>query len=106
MLGHIEERLVVMGGFKLLSESVAEVKRMRVTPELQGKGVGHWFLGMLEAKMLESGVVNVRLSTTSKQEGALRLYAGSGYTEIGRAKVDRGHEKGLVVVSFSKRLTK
>jgi GNAT superfamily N-acetyltransferase len=104
LLGHIKEKLVVMGGFKLLSESLAEIKRMRVAPSLQGQGIGYWFLDLLEDRIKNSGVFDINLSTTSKQEGALRLYAGAGYEETGREKIDRGHEKGLIVVSFTKSL--
>ena len=104
LLGHQDERLVVMGGFKLVTPTLAEVKRMRVAPDLQGKGVGRWFLSLIEDRILDSGVADVQLSTTSRQEGALRLYAGAGYTETRREEIDRGPEKGLILVSFAKSL--
>ena len=104
VLGHIEEQLVVMGGFKVVSESLAEIKRMRVTPLLQGKGIGSWFIRSLEERVLETGIDDVILSTTSEQVGALKLYNRAGYKETGRVEVDRGHEKGLIVVSFAKNI--
>jgi GNAT superfamily N-acetyltransferase len=110
LLGHIREELVVMGGFKIhpanddLLKPVAEVKRMRVTPPLQGKRIGPWFLGLIEDRILEVGITDVRLSTTSEQEGALKIYERAGYDETGRETIDRGPEKGLIVVSFVKSL--
>ncbi len=38
LLGFIDERLVAMGGFKRLSDTVAELKRMRIEREFQAKG--------------------------------------------------------------------
>ncbi len=103
-IGTLGQKFVVMGGFKKVSSHKAEIKRMRVTPTLQGRGIGRWFLSVLETKMLESGVTTVNVSTTSKQEGALRLYSGAGYTETERRVEDRAHDNGLIIVSFTKEL--
>jgi GNAT superfamily N-acetyltransferase len=105
LVGHREEKLVVMGGFKRLDLTTVEVKRMRVTPSLHGRGVGYWFLDLLEEKMQEIGVTGVTVSTLSAQPGALRLYKGAGYTEIGR-KPEPGLPNGIVGVYFTKTLTK
>lgn len=104
LLGFQGEQLVVMGGYKRLSETVAEVKRMRVTPELQGKGIGYWFLDLLEGRMVEAGITDAEVSTTSEQEGAIHLYKGAGYTEVGRFEETREHDHGLIIVSFKKTL--
>lgn len=104
LIGLLAEKFVVMGGFKPLSATTAEIKRMRVTPELQGKGIGRWFLGILEDRIRSSGVPIIEVSTTSEQEGALRLYSGSGYIETGRRVEDREHDFGLTIVSFVKEL--
>ena len=37
LLGFIDERLVAMGGFKWLSDGLAELRRMRIAGELQGR---------------------------------------------------------------------
>ena len=103
-LGFIDEKLVVMGGYKKLTNTEAEVKRMRVTPALQGKGIGRWFLTMLETEMIDSGITEAKVSTMSVQTGALRLYGGSHYKETGRKVQEEGPEKGLIQVSFSKKL--
>ncbi len=47
-LGFIGERLVAMGGFKRLSDTSAELKRMRIERELQGRGYGTQLLRELE----------------------------------------------------------
>ncbi len=104
LVGLRGNKLVVMGGFKLLSKNTAEIKRMRVTPNLQGRGIGRWFLGLLETSMLTMDIINAEVSTTSEQTGALRLYAGAGYVEVGRRIEDREHDNGLIIVSFKKKL--
>ena len=73
LVGHINARLVVMGGFKPLDETTAEIKRIRVTPSLHRKGVGRWFLGLLEDSMRSKGITEARVSTLSAQTGAIRL---------------------------------
>ncbi|MGH8019502.1 MAG: GNAT family N-acetyltransferase [Opitutaceae bacterium] len=40
LLGFIEDRLVAIGGFKIVGDAVAEVKRVRISPEFQGQGIG------------------------------------------------------------------
>src|ERR1700749_3521457 len=48
LLGFIDERLVAMGGFKRLSDTVAELRRMRIAVDCQGKGYGTALLRELE----------------------------------------------------------
>src|SRR5215210_5078020 len=40
LLGFVEQRLIAMGGFKRLSESGAELRRMRIAPDAHGRGYG------------------------------------------------------------------
>lgn len=100
----VAENMAVMGGYKLHTPTLAEVKRMRVTPELQGKRIGPWLLGVLETDMRGIGVTDVIVSTLSKQAGALKMYDRAGYTETGREELIEGPEKGFTVVSFAKSL--
>ncbi len=104
MLGHIDNELVVMGGYTC-QKTFAEIKRMRVTPDLQGKGIGRWFLTLLERDIKEKNIEQIVVSTTSEQQGALRLYEGSNYLEVGRRIEDRDHEKGIEIVTFNKNLS-
>jgi ribosomal protein S18 acetylase RimI-like enzyme len=104
LVGHLDEKMVVMGGFKLHTPTLAEVKRMRVSPELQGQGIGPWLLGLLETDMRDCGVTEAVVSTLSVQTSALKLYTRAGYTETGRKELTEGPETGFVVVSFAKSL--
>lgn len=105
LVGELGEKMVVMGGFKRLSDTAAEVKRMRVSPELQGQGIGPRLLERLEDRMRETGVKKSVVSTLSVQEAALKLYVRAGYIETGREVLTEGPEKGFTVVRFNKDLT-
>ena len=52
LVGFINEKLVAMGGFKKLSDTSAEVRRMRIERKIQGRGHGTQLLRELE----EAGV--------------------------------------------------
>ncbi len=104
-VGHLDGKMVVMGGFKLHSPVLAEIKRMRVSPELQGQGVGPWFLDLLETSMRKGDIPQSIVSTLSIQTSAIKLYTRAGYSETGRKELTEGPEKGFTVVSFAKSLT-
>ena len=103
LVGYLDNKLVVMGGYKIIDSQTAEVKRMRVSPELHRKGLGSWMLGALEDRMREKGVKTSLVSTLNAQEAALGLYIYNGYHETGR-KPGSGVEKKFEVVSFKKDL--
>ncbi len=65
--------------------SAAEVKRMRVHPDHQGRGHGAAMLQRLEATASELGVRLLSLDTGVGQTAAQRLYERSGYRQVGRA---------------------
>jgi GNAT superfamily N-acetyltransferase len=103
LVGHLNEELVIMGGFKPLDNKVAEVKRMRVSPSLHRKGLGKWMLKTIEQRMKIKGYSESRVSTLDAQEAALGLYESSGYEEISRDPAS-GMESGFKVVTFIKKL--
>src|ERR1017187_6365848 len=55
LIGFINERLVAMGGFKRLTDTSAELRRMRIERELQGRGYGAELLRELERLAFQSG---------------------------------------------------
>ncbi len=60
----------------------AEIKRMFVSPEARGHGLGRLLLQRLETLAIEHGVALLRLETGVKQHEALTLYRSAGYIEI------------------------
>ena len=60
-----------------------ELKRMYVSPDCRGKGVGRALLQFLEQQARQRGCVMLRLETGVHQSEALGLFGRSGYTARG-----------------------
>jgi GNAT superfamily N-acetyltransferase len=85
LLGFVGERLVAMGGFKRLADGVAELRRMRIAHDLQGRGYGTLMLRELERRALQSGVRALCLDTARRRPLTLDFYRKHGYQEIGQS---------------------
>lgn len=91
LLAFMGQEIVACGGFRALSEEVAEIKRMYVDPGSRGRGIGHAILAGLEHRAYASGYRAAWLETGSKQPEAIALYTAVGYTPIeayGEFKLD------------------
>jgi GNAT superfamily N-acetyltransferase len=99
LVGVLEGRVVAMGALRRRSAEVAEVKRMRVHPQVQRRGFGRAILVALERRARELGYVRLVLDTTTLQRAAIALYRDHGYVETGRATV-----AGFPTLLFAKRL--
>lgn len=100
IVAHIGSRLVAMGGLRPVDDDVAELKRMRVDPALQRRGLGKRILGALEARAVVLEFKSIVLDTTTIQVGAQRLYESSGYVRL-----KEGMRHGYAVIFYEKRLT-
>jgi len=92
-------RLVGMAGLLCRSPGEAEIRRMRVHPDFQRRGLGRLMLRELEGRAQALGLGLVCLDTTEEQIAARRLYEGAGYREVGRRRTDR-----FVFIDFAKTL--
>jgi GNAT superfamily N-acetyltransferase len=73
LLGFIDERLAAMGGFKRLSAGAAELRRMRIARDLQGRGHGTLMLRELERRAYQSGVCTLCLDTARRRPLTLQF---------------------------------
>jgi putative acetyltransferase len=71
------------GAIRLIDETTAEVKRMYVEPDQQGKGIGRAVLDSLETAARELGVRRLVLETGIHQDAAISLYRTAGFTQTG-----------------------
>ena len=67
---------------KLHGAEPAELKRMWVSPEARGLGLGRRLLVEMEQYAQEAGVAVLRLETTGSLREAIALYRSSGYQEV------------------------
>ncbi len=83
LLGFVAPKLMAMGGFKRLSNTDAELKRMRIARELQGQGYGTILLEQLEGRAWKAGVVRLCLEAAKRRPLTLEFYRKHGYQESG-----------------------
>lgn len=79
---YVDGQAVGCGGFKRLDPRTAEIKRMFVSADARGCGLGRRILERLEQDALKAGYALVRLDTGDRQPDALHLYRSAGYREI------------------------
>jgi GNAT superfamily N-acetyltransferase len=77
-------RIVAMGGIRRLNAKTAELLRMRVYPEHQGRGHGRKLLELLEREAARLGYRRIELLTGEAQRPAVDLYARHGYEPFRR----------------------
>ncbi|MEU4396044.1 MarR family winged helix-turn-helix transcriptional regulator [Kribbella sp. NPDC023855] len=70
------------GALKFPANSPAEVKRMWVSPEVRGLGLGRRLLAELEKQAVAHGSAVLRLETNRSLTEAIALYRATGYTEV------------------------
>jgi ribosomal protein S18 acetylase RimI-like enzyme len=84
LVGEAEGRLIAMGAFHRTSPTRAEIKRMRIHPDYQGRGFGQLILSELEARARANGYTILHLDTSIVQVVAQKLYEKNGFHEVGR----------------------
>jgi ribosomal protein S18 acetylase RimI-like enzyme len=99
LVGTVGDRPVAMGALRAHPSGSAELKRMRVHPDHQGRGFGRAVLEALEARAAELGYTRVVLDTTPKQAAAIALYRKTGYTLLEERAI-----RGWNALVFEKRL--
>lgn len=84
VVGRSGDRVVACGGVQTIGDGVAEIKRMWVSPEMRGRGLGPRLLADLEDRCRTMGHHTVRLDTNSQLPEAVAMYRRAGYVEIDR----------------------
>ncbi|TID15196.1 hypothetical protein E2P81_ATG08269 [Venturia nashicola] len=65
----------------LMPPACAEMKRLYVTPEGRGTGVGKALIKSIMAMAIESGYTEIKLDTLRHMEAALGIYKSFGFVE-------------------------
>ena len=87
LVGVLDGQIVAMGAFRKTGEGRAEIKRMRVHPDYQGRGFGKMILLELERRAKDAGYKVLHLDTSTVQLTAQKLYCGQGFRETGERRV-------------------
>jgi len=70
------------GAVRRIEDRTGEIKRMYVSPEERGRGVGHALLVALEAEARALGISRLVLETGDRQSEAMALYQRGGFSRI------------------------
>lgn len=100
LIGEVDGVFVAMGALHHTSPERAQIKRMRVHPDYQGRGFGQIILSELEARAQRMGYQTLHLDTSIVQVPAQKLYEKNGYHETGRDVYGE-----LEVILYEKRLS-
>jgi len=82
VIARLKERPVGCGALKLHPRAPAELKRMWVSPDSRGLGVGRKLLVELERLAKNGGARRVQLETNRTLKEAIQLYRSAGYREV------------------------
>ncbi len=99
LVSTIGENIVGMGAFRRIDDDTAEIKRMRVEPSYQGKGIGSLILDSLIEKARLLGYRRLILDTTEKMQVAQHLYRSRDFKEYKRKAIS-----DIMIVYYEKDL--
>lgn len=80
------DRAVACAGLRRLGPGTGEIKRMFVTADARGRGVGRALLAELERRSAAAGHRRMRLFTTEILHEARALYEDAGYRVVARPR--------------------
>lgn len=84
LLARLHGEPVGCGALRTFGPRVGEIKRMWISPDVRGIGVGRRLLAELERAARQRRMRAIRLDTNESLAEALNLYRSAGYREIGR----------------------
>lgn len=84
LVARMNDRPVASGSLKPLEPGIGYIKRMWVSKDARGRGLGKRILRELEEWAATLGYEKVRLETNRSLETAIAMYRKHGYTEIER----------------------
>jgi ribosomal protein S18 acetylase RimI-like enzyme len=86
LIGILDGNLICMGAYRKVDDMTAEIKRIRIMKEFQGRGFGTQILAALEKSAERKGYKQLILDTTSRQIPAQKLFIKNKYLETARRK--------------------
>jgi len=82
LVARLRGQPVGCGALKFHPGAPAELKRMWISPDARGLGLGRRLLHELEQHAREAGVTVLRLETNRTLQEAIALYRSSGFQEV------------------------
>jgi DNA-binding MarR family transcriptional regulator/GNAT superfamily N-acetyltransferase len=82
LVARLHDTPVGCGGLRYHDDASTELRRMWVSPDVRGLGLGRRLLAELEARAAADGTRVLRLETNRALTEAIALYRASGYREV------------------------
>ena len=95
----LNKKIIAMGALQKSTKRTAKLKRIRVHPKYQRKGIGQALLNILEEKAKQTGYKNIILTTLKRQRKAQKFYEKNKYI-----KYREGSEHGFKTLYYKKLL--
>lgn len=86
LVGTSGGNLIAMGAFRKVSSVRAEIKRIRVHPDHQRRGLGVQIMTELERRAANLGYEEICLDTTTLQVPAQKMFEKLGYLYVGQGE--------------------
>jgi len=99
-----DHEIVGFGGFRLVSPTVAEIKRVRLRSSCRGKGLGKAIVETIEYYCREHKIAKILVDTDERLSIAKNMYARLGYVLIRKEEQTEGLRK-FVTCFFEKDLS-
>ena len=82
LVAYLDGRPIGCGAVKHPGGRAADIKRMWVSGDARGQGIGRRLLGELESLAIQAGARVARLETNGALNEAIAMYRSSGYREV------------------------
>lgn len=101
----LDGRIVAFGGYFPIKRKTAVIRRMRVLPDYQGKGLGKRMLLALEDDIKKRGLKRIQLGTSTLMKKAIGLYESMGYQRVKTTlRPDKGFGGDYAEILYKKEL--
>lgn len=84
--------IVGVGGFRLVSPTIAEIKRVRIQAHHRGKGLGKAIISIIEEYCRAQHITKILVDTDERLAAAKSMYVKLGYTVCRTETVAEGDE--------------
>jgi len=82
LVGVLDNKIVAMGAYEKISDTVGHIRRMRTHPEQRRKGFAQQIIQGLERSAKKNGLTELRLRTSTQQEMAQSFYEKNRYKKL------------------------
>ena len=82
LVGYIGDIMVAMGGYRKVSDTQGQIRRMRVHPDYRRIGYAQQILSKLEEVAQKNNLKALKLKTSKQQSMAQHFYQKNGFTKM------------------------